>query len=469
MTAVKQHELIDLLERASEKARELDIEILVSHRIHVDLQDPVLVYKNGQLKYEGKRSYWSDSNNRIQMVGLGEAVRLDVHGSERFEKINSCWQSILENRIENERINYIPGTGPLLMGGFSFDPIKEKTPLWVNFPDASFVLPSYLYTVTDQKAFLTQNILVDADADLNELFNRSMEEQAEILTSIPEVFSTPSSLSYRLTDIEPEEWKNTIQNTTDLIKQGEVDKVVLAREVFVNSSGPISVYDTLVHLREHQKHSFVFAIERAGQCFVGASPERLVQKQDGEILSTCLAGSIRRGETPREDDQLGDELLSDMKNREEHAFVVRMILEAFEQVSTSVQVPSEPTLYKGRDIQHLYTPVVVKEAKDIPLLEIVNKLHPTPALGGFPQKKSVEVIRDEERLDRGWYSAPVGWIDYLDQGEFAVGIRSALLSDKHASLFAGCGIVADSDPESEYEETLIKLRPMLHALGGTQK
>ncbi|WP_257351242.1 isochorismate synthase [Pseudalkalibacillus decolorationis] len=470
MTAVKQHELLDCLERAKEKAHDLDKEILVSHRIQVEQIDPLLIYKNNQLNFKGKRSYWSDSNNRIQMVGLGEMLRLDANGNKRFEEINTKWKTILENSIDySETMKYIPGTGPLLLGGFSFDPLKDRTPLWMNFPDASFVLPSHLYTITNQAAYLTQNILVDAETDLIHIFNRIMNQQAEVLSSqIEEGYPTNSPLVFDLTEINQNNWKQTVRETTALINKGKIDKVVLAREVVVNASEAIPIYETLFNLREKQTQSFIFAIERGEHCFIGASPERLVQKQNGEFLSTCLAGSIRRGEDIKEDEQLGNELLSDPKNREEHAFVVQMIREAFEKVASSVQVPTEPSLYKGRDIQHLYTPVIVKKAKQVPLFEVVKELHPTPALGGFPQRESVDVIRKNERLDRGWYSAPIGWVDYLDQGEFAVGIRSALVSDNHASLFAGCGIVADSDPENEYEETKIKLRPMLHALGGAQ-
>ncbi len=143
-----------------------------------------------------------------------------------------------------------------------------------------------------------------------------------------------------------------------------------------------------------------------------------------------------------------------------------MIKHAMNESCTSVSSPNHPEILKMRDIQHLYTPVKGIAKENVSLLTVVNRLHPTPALGGQPKQKAYEIIRELEILDRGWYGSPIGWFDTKDNGEFAVAIRSGLINGKDASLFAGCGIVGDSEPESEYKETMIKFRPMLSALGG---
>ena len=143
-----------------------------------------------------------------------------------------------------------------------------------------------------------------------------------------------------------------------------------------------------------------------------------------------------------------------------------MIERAMNEVCAEVIVPSEPVLLKMRHIQHLYTPVRAKVHDDVSIFSLVERLHPTPALGGFPKEKAVQTIREIEPLDRGWYAAPIGWVDAKGNGEFAVAIRSALLHDHEAHLFAGCGIVAHSNPRSEYEETNVKFKPMLLALEG---
>ncbi|HAQ08276.1 MAG TPA: isochorismate synthase, partial [Bacillus bacterium] len=157
------------------------------------------------------------------------------------------------------------------------------------------------------------------------------------------------------------------------------------------------------------------------------------------------------------------------KNLIEHQYVVDMIKEAMRETCDEVILPDEPKLMKMKYIQHLYTPVVGKNREGTSLLHLVNRLHPTPALGGLPKKAAVEKIREVEQMDRGLYAAPIGWMDYQGNGEFAVAIRSGLIQGREASLFAGCGIVADSNAESEYTETSIKFRPMLTALGGKKK
>ena len=184
------------------------------------------------------------------------------------------------------------------------------------------------------------------------------------------------------------------------------------------------------------------------------------------MYSTCLAGSIARGKDEVEDELLGNMLLNDDKNLIEHQYVVDMIKEAMEDTCSEVVIPEHPRLLKLKHIQHLYTPVKGKVNPDSSLLSLVERLHPTPALGGLPRKTAVEKIREVEDLDRGFYGGPLGWFDHQGNGEFAVAIRSGLIQGNEASIFAGCGVVGDSIAEIEYEETKIKFKPMLSALGG---
>ena len=143
-----------------------------------------------------------------------------------------------------------------------------------------------------------------------------------------------------------------------------------------------------------------------------------------------------------------------------------MIKGAIEDTCSEVDIPSEPRLLKLRHIQHLYTPVKGKPNLGTSLLMLVERLHPTPALGGVPTTSAMLKIREVEDMDRGFYGGPIGWLDYQGNGEFAVAIRSGLIQENEASIFAGCGVVENSEPESEYEETKIKFKPMLSALGG---
>ncbi|WP_040229287.1 isochorismate synthase, partial [Bhargavaea cecembensis] len=215
-----------------------------------------------------------------------------------------------------------------------------------------------------------------------------------------------------------------------------------------------------------QQESFLFGIESGDKLFFGATPERLVEVRGDHAGTACVAGSVRRGKSAGEDRLLGDGLLGDPKNRSEHQYVVSMIGEVFRRLCTDVRIPAGPRLLKVRDIQHLFTPVEGVPVPGKDLLDFVEALHPTPALGGTPREAAMPMIRENEGMDRGYYGAPVGWMDAEGNGEFAVAIRSALLEGGTARLFAGGGIVADSVPEEEYEETWVKFRPVMRALGG---
>ncbi len=163
---------------------------------------------------------------------------------------------------------------------------------------------------------------------------------------------------------------------------------------------------------------------------------------------------------------MGEELLEDDKNRYEHQLVVDSIRQALSDDCDGLSIPDEPQLMKLKDIQHLYTPVKGTAPSGLSILTLVEKLHPTPALGGVPRKEAMQVIREEEHMDRGLYAGPIGWMDAYGNGEYAVALRSGLLKGDHAFIYAGCGIVAHSDPDSEFKETQMKFRPMQRALGG---
>ncbi|ACA41737.1 menF, icsM, entC; menaquinone-specific isochorismate synthase [Lysinibacillus sphaericus C3-41] len=222
----------------------------------------------------------------------------------------------------------------------------------------------------------------------------------------------------------------------------------------------------LSQIIHEQPESYLFGLEHEHLLFFGASPERLVKVEDGRAFSSCVAGSIKRGKTAEEDEAYGQSLLHDPKNGGEHQYVVDMIADTFRKNCVDINLPESPRLLKIRDIQHLYTPIEGQLNKDATILQLTKTLHPTPALGGVPRMEALAAIRKYEPMNRGLYAAPIGWLDAEGNGEFAVAIRSAALLHDKAYLYAGGGIVADSEPQSEYDETLVKFRPMLRALGG---
>jgi menaquinone-specific isochorismate synthase len=465
VVTIHKHRLLELITIALKKSKQLSKPILVSSVRRIDNLDPLTLLQAGKKFFQGKRFFWTDPENKLFYVGLGTAYHTEIYQSDsRFFQIEEQWKRLLEDRLTDQVEPY--GTGPVMFGGFSFDPNKEKTDLWIHFPHAKFVLPMFLYTTTEQGNWLTTNVVCQPEDNEGQIIERIEQLERDILHDVSRQSITPQSVKFETQEVSPEQWMNSINDIKKAIINGEVEKVVLAREMKIMFEKEIDPVHVLYRLLQQQPSSYIFAFESGDQCFLGASPERLVKKEVDDLFTACVAGSIKRGNNFEEDHKLGQILLSDKKNLIEHEVVVHMIKESMTELCEKLDVSKQPQLYKMRDIQHLYTPVKGKVKKGISIFKVIEKLHPTPALGGFPKEKAIEMIRETEILDRGWYAAPIGWVDAQGNGEFAVAIRSGLLAGNRCSIFAGCGIVADSDPMSEYRETEIKFKPMLSAFGG---
>jgi menaquinone-specific isochorismate synthase len=465
LVTIQDTELKEGIELAIARAKQLSKPVLVSEVQEIDHIEPLSFFSAGKEFYEGERFFWKDPAGQTVFAGVGICKQIQSdQTTDRFFHVEKEWQTFIHNRILIGNCE-APATGPIMFGGFSFDPLKEKTALWSKFSDALFHIPLFLLSMNGMKTYLTTNMVCTQDDHVAD-FEQVIQERQKLLTSKRNAFNQDSFQIMNEMENDPEKWKNTVRNLVEELKEGDLKKTVLAREMRVLFDKKVAVDSILNRLLEEQPDSFTFAFESKGDCFLGASPERLVKKQGKNLFSTCLAGSIKRGKTAEEDESLGEILLTDEKNIIEHQYVVEMIKNAMEQVCSNMEIPDQPVLMKMRDIQHLYTPVLGIAATGSSLLQLVELLHPTPALGGLPKKEAVEKIREIEELDRGMYASPIGWMDHKGNGEFAVGIRSALIQGNEATLFAGCGIVKDSDAESEYLETGIKFRPMLSALGG---
>ncbi|MCA0972833.1 isochorismate synthase [Halobacillus litoralis] len=452
----------DIIGEAIKNARLKNEPQMISVVERVPYTDPYSFLYNGQ-EIDQHRLFWKSAEEAFTLVGIGSVQKLMSSGAERFTTLQEAWNRLVEGSVTYDEYGE-KGTGVVALGGFSFDPEEENAGPWQAFEDSQMTVPAFLLTNRDNASYLTSNFVIYPE-DHHKQTIHSWKEQRESLFAESRVqWKLPVRTGEN--EVSPEEWKESVLQATVDIKRGELDKVVLARELEVSFEQPVQLEAVLKALAETQTNSYIFSFESNGEHFIGATPERLAKLENQQLVSTCLAGTIPRGHTEKEDRQLGEELLYDPKNRQEHQFVVEMIKEAVEACSHDVHVPKAPVIYPLRNMQHLYTPVTATLNEGYTLLEVIERLHPTPALGGLPQKKSVDYIRRCESLNRGWYAGPVGWMDGRNNGEFAVAIRSALLQGDKASLFAGCGVVEDSDPIAEYEETAVKLQPMLSVLGG---
>ena len=249
------------------------------------------------------------------------------------------------------------------------------------------------------------------------------------------------------------------------IKAGALRKVVLARDVFATADEPIDVRILLGRLAARYPDCFTFACDG----MIGATPELLVSRADDQVSALVLGGTLPRGADPAQDLALGEELLASAKNHEEHAYAVDSIREGLEPLCGTLHVDARPALLKFPNLQHLGTHVrgtldgagLAKTA-----LGLAAAVHPPAAVCGTPTGTALELIRDLEHMDRQRYAGPVGWVDAAGNGEWGIAIRSGQISGRTARLFAGCGIVAGSEPAAELAETLVKLQPMRDALEG---
>jgi menaquinone-specific isochorismate synthase len=257
-------------------------------------------------------------------------------------------------------------------------------------------------------------------------------------------------------------WTEAVRRVLAAIDSGDVRKVVLARQLTVHAAAPFDRRAVLDRLRRSHPSCFTYA---AGG-FVGASPELLVRRRGDEVASCPMAGTVRRGATPEEDDALTAGLLRSVKEAEEHRLLVDAVVAALAPVCAGPPSAGDPEVVRFPTVSHLATRVSGVLRRPAPsALALAGRLHPTPAVGGLPRAEALATIAALEGFDRGLYAGPVGWVDAAGDGEWAVALRGAQLDGPRARLVAGAGIVAGSDPDAEWAETEAKLRPMLAAVG----
>jgi len=403
---------------------------------------------------------WSEGDQ--QVVAGGAVATVTASGAGRFETVQQEAESLFAGRTVPPELP--PVARPRLFGGFAFhegDNANGDSP-WTGFPDAQFVLPAVVLARDGSETWLVASATDPAATNRAET---RLDRWADRLATVEsgETGDRPDIVSRTVTPDEAG-WREQVGAAVDRIERGPLRKVVLAQAQTVTLDGPVSTPTAYARLTETYPDCFrfLFAPVEGGQ-FFGATPERLVSRDGRTVRTEALAGSTGRGDTPTEDEWLARELRDSEKDAHEHDLVVEAIREQLEPYATSVST-GDRTVRKLATVQHLQTPVTADLAEDDHVLTLVEALHPTPAVGGLPPDLALETIKETEAFERGWYASPVGWFDAAGNGTFAVAIRSAVANGNTATLFAGNGIVADSDPDREWDEVQLKYRPVLDAL-----
>jgi len=354
-----------------------------------------------------------------------------------------------------EHIAHEASPGPRVFGGASFAPGAATQMPWESFGEGFLVLPTWTYQV-GERAWLSLAVCEpegpspEQALDVFETIWDSLERPIGVI---------PSPVSVRrIEEADHATWSRQVRDIREKIRNGFVEKVVAARHCVVELETGAGSLDVLKRLEERFPGCTRFALWRGDAAFLGATPELLISRRGPAVLSEALAGSTAHGDAAR--------MMASSKEREEHQLVVRAILKALEPFCNSLRSAPEPSVRELPNVLHMQTSIEGHLREPTHILALVQALHPTPAVAGVPTNDAIQWIVEHEALARGWFSAPVGWTDAAGDGEFVVALRSGLLRDGKAWVYAGAGIMADSDPDAEYAETELKMQALLGALHG---
>jgi isochorismate synthase len=411
----------------------------------------------------GMSFVWNNPPSGIDCAGGGVAHRIDVTGHDRLAQLREQ-SSVLWSRLQVVRHSAAPNYAPRLFGGLAFSASNSLQSPWTEFGDGTFSLARWTYGRFGRDGFLSfaaageqqlQGALEELEAILDVLFDN--EGCQTPVSALP-----AESPALSITQFPAADWDVHIEKIREAIASERFLKIVAARRCDISMSHAPSDLDVLHRLMSEAK-CVHYAFRRTESTFVGASPELLFLKSGRELRTQALAGTARSGARVRALQPA--QLLDSSKDRSEHEFVVAAIRNALAPLCDEVIVAGQPEVLKLRNILHINTPFEARVRPSTHITELLEALHPTPAVGGVPGGAAQEWIVEHERHERGWYTGPVGWFDSDGDAEFAVAIRCGVLAGPRAHLYTGAGVVLDSNPSAEYAETALKQLPMLRALG----
>jgi isochorismate synthase len=434
--------------------------------------DPVALFAAAR-EADLEAALWLQPAEGTALVAIGRAWAVEPAGPGRFATAGNAWRELLAGAAPGglaANPDRLPrGAGPVLVGGLGFTGIEpDPDSAWAPFGAASLVLPELAFARTTGGAFLTASIVGDASGlDATRRWGGLAARARDLAPAPGALVARPAGAPLAVTGEQPDRaaWDRLVGLFAGAVGRGRLDKVVLARRVGVRSPLELDPLNALRRLAAAGPESTTFAFVRGGVTFLGATPERLARTEGRAFRTVALAGSAARGANEAEDARLAAALLASDKDREEHAVVVEMLRDTLRPIVDRLDVAPEPGVLPLRHVQHLVTRIEGTLREESGILALAERLHPTPAVGGEPRAAALDLIAEHEGFDRGWYAGPVGWLGADGDGELMVALRCGLVHGQGATLFAGCGIVADSDPAREWEESRIKLRPVASALG----
>ena len=412
-----------------------------------------------QQNTKGSFFYWNIPANNFTIFCSDSIFSISESGTQRAENTEKRISAFQNNFFSNwEEFNI--SSVPLIVGGMKFS-TDDNNELWQDFADSEWKIPKNILLKDSSGSFLITNFFL---SDSIEDVTKSFCSGYELLTN-DKTNGTHELRYYKVVDQNIDEeklsWTEKVNSALNKISKNEIQKIVLSRKVQLKFESTPTLYKMLSKLSIDFPKCYVFAFKNNNSIFFGASPEKLAKISNGWIEADALAGSFPRGKDLFEDEIFEKELLNSKKNLAEQKAVVEFIEESFKDFSDEIIYEKEPIIRKLSNIQHLWTPIKAKLNKQYTIFHLLKSIHPTPAICGAPWTVALNNIKQLENFERGLFAGITGWFNFENEGEFAVSIRSALLKGNNLFAFAGCGIVEGSDPDLEFEETELKLKPIL--------
>jgi len=382
--------------------------------------------------------------NGDRLVGLGTAWRSSSSGESRFRDIRDALAAKGRPDVK-------------AFVGFSFLSTESTSDVWDGYEPAEVFLPRISIERIGGVGRLS---LLVPEAD-------EPGPTMELLGSMkhPEWPTVVDQGDHWIESRPPvTEWVEHVADAVAAIRRGDLEKVVLSRSVTVRSTEPVEILRVFRELATAYPQCYSFAWKSGDSVFLGASPELLAEVSESKLLSNPLAGSAPRGEGDDDDRVIGQQLMNSAKDREEHALVVDDLAKRLSPITVDLNVPNAPSLKQMATVQHLSSEIHGELADGIGILDVIDAVHPTPAVGGVERDAAVDYINASEAMDRGWYTGGLGWINGAGEGAICIALRCGLIKGATTHLYAGAGIVADSQPDAELRETRLKLKPLLNVL-----
>ncbi len=378
-------------------------------------------------------------------------------------KISSFINKLRNNIIENWG-NEFSKNIPLFVGGMKFI-TDNNSELWDDFNESNWFIPKYLFIKKGDFSGLIFNTFYNSLKEIDKKLILIQNDLTDIFETTKVDLSNNSVFKNKISSngkAEKQNWINKVGSILDLISKNEIDKVVLSRKIsldLVDKPNWNYIHNKLTAVFP-SCHFFIF--HKNNSFFFGSTPERLAKFNNGAVEIDALAGSAPRGKDENEDRIFEEKLLHSQKDINEHNFVIEHIKNSIENSTENIEIKNKYTIKKLNNIQHLHSRISAKLKNGFTPFDLLTKLYPTPAICGVSKEKAFSIINKFEDYERGMYTGVIGWFNFFNEGEFTVALRSAVTDEKKLTAFAGSGIVASSDPNTEFEETEIKLKAILN-------